>query len=330
METKYGFTKMTLSEFKTWLQNLRVSRTIVSIQQHHTYNPSYILFNKSNHFARQKAMKDYHINHNGWADIGQHFTIFPDGSVLTGRSIEKSPACIYGQNSNAICIENFGNFDKGGDTMTIAQKQNIIAVTALLCTKFNIPVSTDYMVYHHWFNLSTGARNNGTKNNKSCPGTNFFGGNKVSDCQNNFLPLVLAEISGTIKTDTSDVLKYVCVNTNTLNVRTQPNASSAKAPERATVQLGAILRVYAEKDGWLKISNSDSRWVSARYTIDVQRAIVEANALNVRTGPDTSYPKTASLSKGEIVFIIEIRNDWCKIALEDKWVSKKYLTINTL
>src|SRR5690554_7516062 len=27
---------------------------------------------------RQKAMKDHHINANGWADIGQHFTIFPD------------------------------------------------------------------------------------------------------------------------------------------------------------------------------------------------------------------------------------------------------------
>lgn len=327
METKFGFTKITLSEFETWLKNLRVSRTVLKIQQHHTYIPSYVHFTGNNHFERQKAMKDYHVNNNGWADIGQHFTIFPDGSVVTGRSIEKSPACITGQNANSICIENFGNFDTGGDVMTIEQQQTIVVVTALLCTKFNIPVSTDYIVYHHWFNLSTGARNNGTKNNKSCPGNNFFGGNKVSDSLNNFLPLVSKEISGTIKTDISEVSRYVCVNTKTLNVRTRPDSSSAKAPERATVQLGAILRVYEEKNGWLKISNSDSRWVSARYTIDVQRATVTATTLNVRTGPGTAYPKTGSLPKGEVIFIAEIKGGWCKIALEDKWASKQYLEI---
>ena len=318
---------MTLSEFRQWLKNIRVSRTIIKIQQHHTYIPSYIHFTGSNHFECQKAMKDYHINNNGWADIGQHFTIFPDGYVLTGRSIEKSPACITGQNGNTICIENLGNFDLGGDIMTEVQKQSIVEVTALLCTKFNIPVSTYYIVYHHWFNLSTGARNNGSGKNKSCPGTDFFGGNKVIDCQQNFLPLVAEKLSSTIKTDISDVLKYVCVNTNTLNVRIQPNASSSKAPERATVQLGAILRVYGEQDGWLKISNRDSHWVSARYTIKVKRATVSATVLNVRTGPRTSYPKTTSLTKGEVVFITEPHNNWSKIALEDKWVSKQYLEI---
>lgn len=318
---------MNLREFGNWIKDLRVSRTIVKIQQHHTYIPSYIHFTGSNHFERQKAMKDHHVNNNGWADIGQHFTIFPDGSILTGRNIEKSPACITGQNANAVCIENLGNFDAGGDVMTPEQKQSIIAITALLCARFNIPVSTDFIVYHHWFNLSTGVRNNGTGNNKSCPGTNFFGGNKVADCQNIFLPLVSYEMTDVIKTSTSDILKYVSVNTNTLNVRIRPDASSSKAPERATVQLGAILRVYEEKGGWLKISNSDSRWVSARYTTDVQRATVKATTLNVRTGPGAAYPQTGSLPKGEVIFIIEIRGNWCKIALEDKWVSKQYLEI---
>ena len=329
METKYGFRKLSLPEFGQWLKGLRVSRTVLTIQQHHTYIPSYILFTGNNHFERQKAMKDHHINANGWADIGQHFTIFPDGYILTGRGIEKSPACIYGQNSNAVCIENFGNFDVGGDVMTEAQAKSIIEVTASLCVKFNIPVSTDYIVYHHWFDLSTGARNNGTRNNKSCPGTNFFGGNKVADCQNNFLPLVNNNLTGTIKTGIPKGMRYVCVNTSTLNVRVLPDSSSDKAPERPSVRLGAILRVYDEKDGWLKISNSDSRWVYARYTTEVQRAVVNATALNVRTGPGTSYPKTSSLFEGDIVFISETRDNWCKIALEDKWVSNAYLTVSS-
>ena len=325
METKYGFTKMSLAEFSVWLRGLRVSRTVVQIQHHHTYNPSYILFNKSSNFERQKAMKNYHINSNGWADIGQHFTIFPDGSIVTGRNMEKSSACIYGQNSKAVCIENFGNFDVGKDVMTTEQKQCIIEVTALLCSKFNIPVSTDYIVYHHWFDLSTGARNNGTKNNKSCPGTNFFGGNKVLNCQQNFLPLVTEKIRGSIKTDASKVLKYVCVSTETLNVRILPNSSSPKAPEGSTIQLGAILRVYEEKEGWLKISGSDSRWVSAKYTIQATRAIINATTLNIRTGPGAAYSKDGSLSKGQIVFVTEFRDNWCKLAMEERWISKNFL-----
>lgn len=325
MEKKHGFTKMTLSEFEKWIKKVRISRTILKIQQHHTYVPSYIHFKGNNHFERQKAMKDHHVNNNGWKDIGQHFTIFPDGMIVTGRSMEDSSSCIYGQNANSVCIENFGNFDKGRDVMTNEQKRSITGVTALLCERFNIPVTTDFIVYHHWFDLSSGVRNNGAKNNKSCPGTDFFGGNKVMDCQNSFIPLVNSVLSGTIKTDLSDVEKYVCVTAPSLNVRTQPNVSGSKAPERSSVPLGSILRIYEKKGDWLKISKSDSRWVSAKYTVDVERAVVTAATLNVRTGGGVSFPKTGNLPKGEVVFITEIKSNWCKIGLEEKWVSKQYL-----
>lgn len=76
METKYGFTKMTIKEFETYMENLRIARTILFIQQHHTYIPSYVHFKGNNHFELQKSMKNTHINTNGWADIGQHFKIF--------------------------------------------------------------------------------------------------------------------------------------------------------------------------------------------------------------------------------------------------------------
>jgi uncharacterized protein YraI len=325
METKHGFTKMTLSEFETWIKNLRVSRTVLKIQQHHTSIPSYEHFTGTNHFERQKAMRDYHVNSNGWADIGQHFTIFPDGTILTGRNMEHSSACIYGQNANAICIENLGDFDKNKNTMTKEQKESIVQVTALLCKKFNIPVSTNFILYHHWFDLSSGVRNNGTGNNKSCPGTNFFGGNKVEDCQKNFIPLVANALSGVVKTEEFDIEKYVCVTASSLNVRVLPSSSAPKASDRTSVPLGSVLRVYGEQDGWLKISKSDSRWVSSRYTTKVERALVTADILNVRTGPTVSFPKVEHLSKGEIVFVTEIQNGWCKIGLEEKWVSKDYL-----
>ena len=68
----------------------------MKIQQHHTFIPSYIHFTGMNHFDWQLVMKKYHVNENGWADIGEHFAIFPDGEIVTGRSMETSPACIRG------------------------------------------------------------------------------------------------------------------------------------------------------------------------------------------------------------------------------------------
>ena len=327
METKSGFIKLTVSEFETWLFGLKLARTILKVQQHHTFIPSYIHFKNRNHFELQKGMKNHHVNQNGWENIGQHFTIFPDGTILTGRSLEKSPACIYGQNANAICIENLGNFDLGGDVMSVLQKDAIVTVTALLCKRFNLPVNSNSIVYHHWFNLNSGERNNGTKNNKSCPGTNFFGGNKVADCENIFLPLISAKLIKTpIKTDVTVIEKYAVVTAKTLNIRNKPSIDGVIISDRPAAIFGAILRVYQEKDGWLKISNSQEHWVLGKFTLTVKRAKVIADTLNVRSGANANFPKVGNFLKGEEVFIIKEQDDWCKISMDEKWVNKKFLS----
>lgn len=328
METKLGFTKLSIAEFEKWLDKLRVGRTILLIQQHHTFNPGYILFKGNNHFELQNGMRNHHVHHNGWADIGQHFTSFPDGSIVTGRDMEKSPACLKGANANGVCIEHLGNFDKRGDVMTDAHRDTIIRMTAALCRKFSVPVDSQRIVYHHWYDLSTGARNNGTKNNKSCPGTNFFGGNKVADCETNFLPLIAALMDKPIPDDnlTSHLKKYVAVNTASLNVRTKADAKSPKATDRAALLRGAVLRVYKEKDGWQKIAESKNHWISGRFTVDVQRATVNANVLNVRSTPEVINGNVVgSLLKGQEIFIEAEKDGWCKFNMEDKWVSKTFL-----
>lgn len=325
MESKYGFNKMTMDEFCNWIAKFKIARTVLFVQEHHTYSPNYSLFKGDNHFELQRGMKNYHVNSNGWADIGQHFTIFPDGTVLTGRSLEQSPACILGNNANAICIENLGNFDMGADKMNDAQAKAIIAITAALCKKFNLAINTNSIVYHHWFNLSTGERNNGTKNNKSCPGTNFFGGNKVEDCQKNFIPKVKAMIDGKIEVENPDVIRFVQVTAGSLNIRTKPIASAAIAPDRTPALLGSILRVYEEKNGWLRISSSAQNWVSGRYTIDEKRAVVTTAGLNVRNGIGVSFMILSVLPKNTEVFVSEERDGWCKIGLNEQWVNKAYL-----
>jgi len=326
MESKHGFLKMSMAEFAVWIQEQRIARTILTVQQHHTWSPSYTHFNGNNHFERQAAMKNYHVRNNGWQDIGQHFTSFPDGTILTGRSLESTPACIYGANRDSICIEHFGNFDLNGDTMTNAHRDTIVQMTAALCDKFRLPLNSFSIIYHHWFDLNTGKRNNGTGTNKSCPGTNFFGGNKVDNFNANFLPLVAQQLQGRPAPTPPDAIqKYVVVTASALNVRVLPSGSSSKVPNREPAQLGAVLRIYDESNGWMKISNSQSHWVYGRYTTDVKRATVNANVLRVRSGPGTNFSIVDNLMQNEEVFISQEVNGWCKISLEEKWLSKSFL-----
>lgn len=322
--SKWGFQKLNISEFENWVGQISVGRTIRYLQQHHTWSPDYAMFNGKNYFDLQQAMKNHHVNTNGWMDIGQHFTTFPDGSILTGRSLENTPAGIFGFNTYALCIEHFGNFDSNKDQMTIAQQDAIVGMTAILCQKFSIPVNSAKIVYHHWFNLATGDRNNGANNNKTCPGTNFFGGNKVANYEENFSPKVNALLSGYELADLNSLIKYVYVTANKLNIREKANANSKIAGNPVT--LGSILGVYEVNNGWLRISISQQRWVKGTYTKDVERYLVNASALNVRSGPSTNYQKINTLARGQEIFITEEKNGWCKLVVDNQWVNKAFLS----
>jgi uncharacterized protein YraI len=327
METKFGFTLFSASEFETWIRNQNVARTVLFIQQHHTFSPSYRHFDGGNHFALQKAMKNHHVHNNGWNDIGQQFSIFPDGKIVTGRSLEFSPACIFGNNRNAICIENVGFFDQGQDTMTAQQKNSIIRVTAALCKRFNVPVTTDRIVYHHWFDLSSGARTNGTGITKSCPGSNFFGGNTVINSEQHFLPLVRNLIGATIDGAIPKALLYYgSVTANILNIRSGPKSSFSQVGQAT---LGAILRVYVTKENWCKISENKEEWVFGNFVKTVQRATVNADVLNVRNGPSVQFNVVGAVMENQEVFVYETANNWSRIGVDEQWVSNNFLNFTS-
>ncbi len=321
MLEQFGFTLLTPAEFEGWITQQDVARTVLYIQEHHTWAPSYVHFNGNNHFVLQRNMQHFHKNTNGWMDIGQHFSIFPDGMVVTGRNLEWSPACIFGFNAHAICIENIGNFDTSQDVMRPEQRDAIVRVTAALCRRFNVPATTDRIVYHHWFDLSTGSRTNGLGSTKSCPGTAFFGGNKVPDAEANFLPLVRAFLqSGQVP---PPVLKYGYVTATWLNVRNQPSISGRKIN---VTPFGSVLRIYERQGNWYRISASKQEWVSANYVRDVRRAIVvNTDQLNVRSGPSTQFDVVGTLMRNEEVFIYEEQGNWARISTEERWASKSFL-----
>ena len=143
MRTGYGFIEFeNANEFKNWLAGQKVTRTVTRLQVHHTGMPDYSCFYKSNGktedlLIRQNNIKSFHKNTNGWSDIAQHFLVGPNGHIVTGRNLNSTPIGISGWNSKAICVEIYGNFDKGHDIMKQAQKDAVIMLYGELCKKFN-------------------------------------------------------------------------------------------------------------------------------------------------------------------------------------------------
>ena len=89
MKTAYGFTCFdTVDEFKNQLKNKSVTRKVTRLQVHHTGLPDYSCFYKSNgttedELTRQKSMKSFHVNSRKMNDIPQHFTVYPNGKMLS-------------------------------------------------------------------------------------------------------------------------------------------------------------------------------------------------------------------------------------------------------
>ena len=190
MKVQNGFTLFEKTgEIGPWLKKQKVTRTITRLQVHHMDMPNYSTWEKTDkkifdepHFGRTQSLNDYGKKTWNYSDghgkyIAQHFNVFPDGKITTGRHLNSTPIGIRGWNTNAICIEIYGDFDKGKDKMTAAQKKAVIALYGELCKRFDIPVNTAHIRPHCWF--TAGGTYLGkyisSRSAKTCPGTNFMG-----------------------------------------------------------------------------------------------------------------------------------------------------------
>lgn len=265
MQKKGKFLLFSPAEFDQWLLDIRCCRSIRVIQNHHTYQPGYVQFTGSNHFALLEGMEHFHMAERGFAEIAQNLTSFPDGTVAVCRSLDKVPAGIKGANQEGICLENLGNFDAGGDAMTPTHREAIVRINALLCREFNLIPSSDSIVYHHWYDLNSGQRTDGAGTTKSCPGSAFFGGNTLEAARTGFIPLVAqawAELTGGTPPSPSVVLRTAVVVASSLNVR---RGQGTDYPIVKSLKRGVKVNVYATANGWCRIHPTEQQWVAERY-----------------------------------------------------------------
>lgn len=91
--------------------------------------------------AKAKEIKRWHVQDNGWSDIGYHHLIDRDGQVVLGRPIERAGAHTQGHNSNSVGVCLIGAHgasadDRFDDHFTPAQREAMHRVVDSLQTRF--------------------------------------------------------------------------------------------------------------------------------------------------------------------------------------------------
>lgn len=283
VKTQNGFTLLeNAKEVRDWLARQKVTRKITKLQVHHMDLPNYKTWEKTDkklfdepHFGRTQSLNSYGKSTwgSGASDghghyIAQHFNVFPDGKITTGRNLNSTPIGIRGWNTNAICIEIYGCFDKGKDTMTKEQKEAVVYLYGELAKRFDIPVNTAHIRPHCWFTAGGTylGKYNPSRSAKTCPGTAFWGYGCSPEGFAHFIKDVKNYVNGkkeepkvVDRSGEKDVPNYtVQVITDTLNVRYGASTSYDKI---STLKKGDKVVITHEKDGWGLIQGAKG-WIS--------------------------------------------------------------------
>ena len=284
MKTQNGFTLLENKEdVKKWLNSQKVTRTITRLQVHHMDLPNYSTWEKTDkkvfdepHFGRTQSLNDYGKRTWNYSDghgkyIAQHFNVFPDGMITTGRHLNSKPIGIRGWNDGAICIEIYGDFDKSHDVMNAKQKEAVIALYGELCKRFGIPVDTAHIRPHCWFTAGGTylGKYDSSRSAKTCPGTNFWGVGCSPSGFNKFLADIKAYVNGkeVQASPTSSKFKpYIArVNTDGLNCRKGPGSEhDIECVLNKGIAITVVFEVKAKDGGtWCKCKSG--YYVNKKY-----------------------------------------------------------------
>ena len=93
-------------------------------------------------------IRKWHVEENGWKDVGYHFIVLLDGTIQIGRDIDEIGAHVRGHNIDSVGICYIGGKDycnkKSKDTRTKAQKETLVDLIKVLKK-----IYTEAKVYGH-------------------------------------------------------------------------------------------------------------------------------------------------------------------------------------
>jgi N-acetylmuramoyl-L-alanine amidase len=141
------------------------------------------------------------------------------------------------------------------------------------------------------------------------------------------------------------------VTVSVLNVRSGPGTSYSRL---TTITVGTVVPVIKQQGDWLQVrlASGQTGWIIGQYAQVTQVAtsggqapvsntpttpanpetvaMVSVSALNVRTGPGTTYQRIATVSQNTIMTVLKEQGDWLQVRLqtgETGWIFKEYTTV---
>ncbi|MFT6399556.1 MAG: hypothetical protein ACJAYU_004323 [Bradymonadia bacterium] len=125
---------------------------------HHTVTPTVDSVAPA---ARVRGIQAYHIDSNGWCDVGYHFIVGQDGRVYQGRSSElRTGAHAGGANTDNLGVSLLGTFteDVPSDTMFYGAAN----IVRWISNTYNVDLTRDWLKGHREWGST------------SCPGDQLF------------------------------------------------------------------------------------------------------------------------------------------------------------
>lgn len=115
-------------------------------------------------------IREWHVEENGWIDVGYHVVIKRDGTVQGGRPLWAVGAHVEGHNSTSIgvCMVGGGS-KKEVNNFTDAQWSSLLTVVKVLCLEYlitDIRGHRDFPNVHKWcpsFDVASWLRENKKK-----------------------------------------------------------------------------------------------------------------------------------------------------------------------
>lgn len=132
--------------------------------------------------------------------------------------------------------------------------------------------------------------------------------------------------------DLSSAAGLISVSAGSLNVRKSPSTSS---PVVSSLAKGSYVTLLSKSGDWWQVEYGKGLvgYCHGSYISPVSsspaKVSTQSLSLNVRSGPGTSYQRTAGLSKGEVVLLLSASGGWSRILYHGRktgYVSSRYLS----
>jgi N-acetylmuramoyl-L-alanine amidase len=83
-----------------------------------------------------QTIRDWHLKR-GWSDIGYHFVVYLDGTVVPGRPVERIGAHVKGMNRNSIGVCYIGGVDYYGKPKDTRTQEQLDSLEQLITDLFH-------------------------------------------------------------------------------------------------------------------------------------------------------------------------------------------------